>query len=101
MQHSTRPRLLKGLEPLDGWDVRHPIMAARNHDGVEPLGPPVVSALALLAQRHLPLGADLLDALNRRVVRDKVLVAVPLDEPLDVAAHMAPVAEGGVDTVDG
>lgn len=76
-------------------------MARGDDDGIKPLDPPVIALATLLAQRHLPLGADLLGQLDGGAVRHKVLVAAAVDQPLDVPAHDVPVAEGSLVAVQG
>lgn len=93
MQDTTRPTFLKVVKTLDSRDVRHSIVSAGYDDGIKPLHPPVVAALALSPQRELPLTSDLLGELNRRIIRHKVLVTPALYEALDVSPHDLPVSK--------
>lgn len=101
VQDGARPQLLKLLQAVDGGHVGHAVVAVGDHDGIEPFHPPVVLLAAVLAQGDLPLVADLFDALNSGAVRDEVLVAVALEQALDVAADDLPVAKGRVLAVQG
>lgn len=68
VHYTPRPRLLKLLQALDSWDIRHPIMTTRHNHSIKGLAPPVILLLSLLSQHNFPLIAGLLNVFHSGVV---------------------------------
>lgn len=100
VNHTSRPLLLERLQTFDRRNPRHPIMSTGHNYGIEPLHPPIILLLSFLAQRHLPLIADLFHSLDRRVIRHQILIPVATHQSLNVPPYGLPVPERGVGTVE-
>lgn len=101
MHDATRSELLELLQALNLGDVWDGIVPARDDDGVEPLLPPIIRQAAVLSKGDFPLVAYFLDPLHGGLVRHQVLVAVPLEQTLNVRPQHGPVSERRVLAVQG
>ena len=99
MYNTTRATTFKVLKSFDLRNIRNTVVPVCHNHSIKILFPPVVASFARLPQNDLPFAVDYTDEFHGRAVRHEVLVALSIDETLDIPLDRLPGPERRVCTV--